>query len=116
EMRGAGIVAAVGDLDIVVARRALRTVLTASLIAAVDAVPHPSRIELHAGRAGDGVEVRVQTRAMQESEISPFAGDERPLTWDDVQILAQIEGVEVQATGAPPVFHCRFRPYAAPAK
>ena len=113
EMRGAVIVVEVGDVEVAVPRRALRTVLTAALIAAVDTVPHPARIELHAGREGDGIELRVEVRALQESASPAFSGDERPLTWEDVRALARLEGVEIRATGTPSVFRCRFRPCAA---
>jgi hypothetical protein len=49
---------------------------------------------------------------LQEGGVPAFAGDERPLTWEDVQVLAQLEGVEVRAAAAPAVLHGRFRPYA----
>jgi hypothetical protein len=74
-------------------------------------VPRPARIELHAGQDGDGVEIRVETVALQESESPVFAGEERPVTWEDVKVLAASEGVDVRATTAPTAFHCRFRAY-----
>ena len=111
EMRGAEIAARVDDLDVSVSRRALRMVLTASLIAAVDGEPRAARIEVHATREGDAVEVRVETRAVQEGD-PPFSGDERPFTWEDVEVLARVEGVAVRAAGAPPVFCSRFAPCA----
>jgi signal transduction histidine kinase len=117
EMRGTELSSRIGDLDVTVSRRALRTVFTALLVSAVDAVPRPARIEFHAskedGGSGGGVLVHVETVSLQEGGSPAFAGDGRPLTWDDVQVLARLEGVEVRATTAPPAFHCRFRPYAA---
>ena len=77
----------------------------------MDAVPRPARIELHAGQDGEGVEVRVETVSLQESESPVFAGDERPVTWEDVEVLAGAEGVVVRATTGPTVFRCRFRAY-----
>jgi signal transduction histidine kinase len=117
EMRGTELSSRIGDLDVTVARRALRTVFTAMLVSAVDAVPRPARIELTVskedGGSGGGVVVRVENVSLQEAGNAEFAGEGRPLTWDDVQALARLEGVEVHATAAPPAFHCRFRPYAA---
>jgi C4-dicarboxylate-specific signal transduction histidine kinase len=113
EMRGTGIDSRLGDIGAAVATGALRTVFTASLIAAVDAVPRPARIELYAAQDGDGVEVRVETVSLQESESPVFAGDERPVTLEDVEVLAESEGVDVRATTAPTVFRCRFRRHPA---
>jgi hypothetical protein len=64
-MRGTEIAVGAGDIDAAVSRRALRTVLTASLVAAVDSVPRPARIELHARKEGDSIAVRVETCAHQ---------------------------------------------------
>lgn len=113
EMRGTELSSRIGDLDVTVSRRALRTVFTALLVSAVDAVPRPARIELNAASEGGGVAVRVETVSLQEDGSPAFAGDGRPLTWEDVEVLARLEGVEVHATTAPPALHCRFRPYSA---
>lgn len=117
EMRGTELSSRIGDFDVTVSRRALRTVFTALLVFAVDAVPRPARIELHAskedGGSGGGGAVRVETVSSQEDGSPAFAGDARPLTWEDVEVLARLEGVEVHATTAPPALHCRFRPYSA---
>jgi len=115
EMRGTEIFSQVEDPGLVVGRRALRMVLTAALVAAVDALPRPARVELRAAQEGDGIEVSVETLGLQESESPAFAPDERPLTWNDVEVIARLEGVDVRATSAPPVFHCRFRVYEEPA-
>jgi hypothetical protein len=119
EMRGTGISSRIAGADVVnatVSRRALRAVFTAMLVCAVDAEPHPARIELSAskedGGPDGGVALRVATVALQEGGVPAFAGDDRPLTWEDVQVLAQLEGVEVRAAAAPAVLHGRFRPYA----
>jgi signal transduction histidine kinase len=109
EMRGTDISSRVGDIDVKVEKRALRVVLTASLVAAVDAVPRAARIEVAAAREGDDVVVWVETRSLQESGAQEFITDERPLTWEDVEVLAQSEGVEVRATTAPAAICCRFR-------
>jgi len=115
EMRGAEISSRIGGSDVTVSRRALRTVFTAMLVCAVDAVPHPARIELSAskedGGSDGGAAMRVATLSLQEGGSPEFAGGERPLTWEDVQVLAEFEGVEVRADTAPAVLHCRFRAY-----
>ena len=80
----------------------------ASLIAAVDAVPARLGSSCTPGR-GDCVECGSK-RLLQESESPVFAGDERP-DWEDVEVLAASEGVDVRATTAPTVFRCRFRAY-----
>jgi signal transduction histidine kinase len=117
EMRGTAISSRIVGVDATVSRRALRTVFTAMLVCAVDAEPHPARIELCAskedGGPDDGVAVRVESISLQEPGSPDFAADERLLTWEDVQVLAQLEGVEVRAAAAPAVLHGRFRPYKA---
>jgi hypothetical protein len=75
-------------------------------------VPRAARVELSATREGDDVVVRVETRSLQAGGEAAFSGDERPLTWVDVEVLAQLEGVEVQASTAPAATFCRFRRYA----
>jgi hypothetical protein len=75
--------------------------------------PRPARIELYAAQDSEGVEVRVETVSLQESESPVFAGDERPVTWEDVEVLAESEGVHVRVTTAPTVFRCRFRRHPA---
>ena len=111
EMRGTEISSRIVGVDATVSRRALRTVFTAMLVCAVDAEPHPARIELSAASEDGGTAVRVEPVSLQEPGGQDFAADERLLTWEDVQVLAQAEGVEVHAAAAPAVLHCRFRPY-----
>src|SRR5262245_23838835 len=82
DLRGTEISSRVGEIEAAVASRALRVVLSASLIAAVDATPRAARIELHAARDEDNVVLRVETCALQEHGSPVLAGDERPLAWE----------------------------------
>jgi hypothetical protein len=111
EMRGAAIASLVAGADVAVSRRALRTVFTAMLVCAVDAEPHPARIEVHAAEEDGRALVRVETRSLQEPGAPVFADGGRPLAWEDVEVLAQFEGVEVRANAAPAVLRGRFRRY-----
>lgn len=114
EMRGTTITSQLGEIEMAVATRALRMVLTAALVAAVDATPRAAGLDLHAATEDEGVVLRVETRALQESGVPVLAGDARPLTWEDVQVLAQLEGVEAWTTTEPTATHCRFRRYQGP--
>ena len=111
EMRGTEIATQIGEIEAAVATRGLRVVLTAALVAAVDAMPRAARIELQGAIEDDALTIRVETVRLQEAGAPVFAADERPLTWEDVQSLAQLEGVELRSTTQPTAVHCRFRRY-----
>jgi hypothetical protein len=87
-------------------------VLTASLIAAVDGEPRAARIEVHATREGDAVEVARQRRARCRKATRRSPVTSAPFTWEDVEVLARVEGVAVRAAGRAPVFCSRFAPCA----
>jgi hypothetical protein len=112
EMRGAAIACELPEADMEVSRRAVRTVVTAAIVAAVDATPRAARVELAVALEADAVSVTVTTGALQEAGSDPFPADERPLTWDDVEVLAQLEGVEAERAAGGPSFRCRFRRFA----
>lgn len=83
----------VGDVPGVVQRSAFRNVVTAALLHLSDVVPAPAQITLGAHASGSAVEV-VLTAAPAEGQVGfTTAPTYRPLSWDDVQALAEADGV-----------------------
>jgi len=91
----------------VVGRRALRTVTAAALIAAVDMRPAASEIQVSCAMDGDNVVVRFEARYSGEDAHEDLGGDTRPLSWDDVDVIAADEGVIIERQLDP--FVLRFR-------
>jgi hypothetical protein len=109
EMRGVTIVSAIEGIHAEVPRRALRIMLTASLIALVDLSPPPSRIEVRSRLAEKQVELVFDVHfATVDSHFSPVPPDTRPLGWDDVEALAQLVGVQLRSTRTPLTATCVF--------
>ena len=91
--RGFTLVNEIGEVDTQVRRSALRSVVTASLIALTDAAASPASIVLSA-RVLDGetqLFIELVAAGGAAATISPQAY--RQLGWDDVQALADIEEI-----------------------
>jgi hypothetical protein len=92
-----------------VSRRALRTLLTASIIATVDLRPSPSSVDVSAGRERNAATVSVDARFLEPDALDRNAVPaERLLTWEDVQAIAAAEGVAVERSGHPVSVRLRF--------
>lgn len=93
--------------DAIVGRRALRTVAAASIIAAVDMRPAPSEIQVSCGKDARSAVLRIEGRNSQPSREDAMP-DDHPLAWDDVDVIAQSAGVEVERRLDPLVVLCRL--------
>jgi hypothetical protein len=93
----------------VVSRRALRTLLTASIIAAVDMRPTPSSIDVSVSRERNAASVCVEARFLEPDALDRNAvPGERLLTWEDVQAIASGEDVAIERSGHPVSVRLRF--------
>lgn len=82
-----------------VSRPALRAVLPAVLLALSDEAEPPAEISMHAEALPQEVRVTV---TLQPGNGDPGYGSEpsyRPIGWDDVDVLAQAEGVTCRRDG-----------------
>lgn len=108
EMRGVAISSNIAGMDVAVSQRALRIVLTAALIAMVDMLPYLYRIELRSAISGKTIEIHFDLHFADATQAVSGVTEPRPLRWDDVDALADQEGVEVFRTVKPPKVTCRF--------
>jgi hypothetical protein len=107
EIRGARI--ARGECaaaEVIVGRRALRTVAAAAIIAAVDERPAPSEIVVSCAAGDDCAIVRIELRRTGNGVNDGAMQDARPLTWHDVQVIAADAGVEMERRAD--VVECRI--------
>jgi hypothetical protein len=89
----------VGAGETMLARAALRSVLPAALLTLTDGATAPAVVLVKAQPTAWGAELSL---AVEPTEGSPgFAGDApyRILGWDEVQAIAQAEGVELRREG-----------------
>ena len=98
-MRGFAVRNEAQEIGVDVSSAALRNVLTASLIAATDASPHPADLvltaELSQGHAVLTILVRPADRAAGFADAVAY----RRLDWSDVAALAQAESVKLVREG-----------------
>ena len=95
--RGFAVSHEVTDLDAPLACNAVRSVLTATLLALSDSATQPADLVVRARREGAGqVLVEVQMSPADRSADNGGSEDYRPLTWDDVACLAAAESVQVE--------------------
>jgi len=92
----------------IVSRRALRTVTAAAIIAGVDARPAPHEIVVSCVKGRDSAIVRIELRHSAGSEPGEDVQDTRPLTWDDLDVIARNEGIEIERRPEPTVVECRL--------
>ncbi len=98
--------------EAIVERRALRIVTAAAIIAAVDMRPAPGEVKVSCAREDECVFVRIEPLRIGESPQDDGIGDARPLTWDDVDVLAEDGGVVLERRQNPLVVAYRL-PLAA---
>lgn len=88
-----------GQVDGQVRRAALRCLLTALLIHATDEAAPPIDVVMHADGDAEGVRLTLSLEpGTGEKGFAAEAGY-RPLSWADVQALAESEGVELTREG-----------------
>lgn len=97
--RGYALVSRAPDLQARVSCTAIRSVLTAALLALSDAAHQPGDLLVDAQVDGGQLKVDVALVPADRSADNGVCADYRPLTWDDVQALAMAEGVDLQRTG-----------------
>lgn len=81
------------EVDMPVSRRALRSLTLASLIALTDGATGPARIVLSAHPLDGETLLRIELVATAGEAASSGLQAYRPLEWDDVQALADAEGL-----------------------
>lgn len=91
-----------------VSRRALRTIVAASLIATVDLRPAVSTIRVCACVDGRIASVRIDAHHAQDAPVTDCVAEDRLFSWDDAVVLAEAERIEIRRTDVPYVILCRF--------
>ena len=100
--KGFAIVNEVPEIGLAVSSRALRSVLSATLIALSDLSQAPADLVIRAQAMPASVEVSVVLRTNERRLKNSYSTDYRLLKWRDVETLATAEGVELthDQTGA----------------
>ena len=94
--------------ELIVDRRALRTVTAATIIASVDMRPAPSEIKVSCIKERDCAVVRIESQHARTDAQEEGIGDARPLTWDDVDVIAEEERVVIERRLDPLVVQWRL--------
>jgi hypothetical protein len=94
--------------QVIVDRRALRMVTAAAIIAAVDSRPAPSEVKVSCGEASDHVVVRIEGIVRDGAVDDAGIGDARPLSWDDLDVIAEEERVALERRLDPLLVQCRI--------
>lgn len=79
-------------------RCAVRHVLTAALLHCTDTDPRPSEVLVSGVARAEGLQVTLAISAPAAGRADAIQPAYRPLTWDDVQALAQAEDVTLART------------------
>jgi hypothetical protein len=108
EMRAVAISSHIAEMDVAVSQRALRIVLTASLIAMIDMLPHLRSIELRSTVSGRKIEIHFDLHFADPIQTHSLETERQALRWEHVEALAANEGAEVFKTGKPLMIKCRF--------
>ncbi|CAN5422764.1 hypothetical protein BH10PSE16_BH10PSE16_26590 [soil metagenome] len=100
--KGFVIVNEVPEIDVELSSRALRSVLSAALIALSDLSKVPATLVLRAQAMPDRIELSIDLRPNERNARVAYATDSRTLKWRDVEILAVAESVKLTrgSTGA----------------
>lgn len=93
--RGFALVNLAPPLDARVPCNALRSVLTAALLAMSDEADQPADLQVDARLDGAQLRISLSVQPADRRADNGGDGDYRDLTWDDVQALAAAEGVAV---------------------
>jgi hypothetical protein len=91
--RGFTLVNETTDLDTQVNRGTLRSLAMASLIALTDATAGPARVVLSTQRLEGQTMLRIELAATEDDMVPNSLKAYRQLGWDDVQALADAEGI-----------------------
>lgn len=98
--RGFALASQAPDLQARVSCTAIRTVLTAALLAMTDAAGEPADLEVQAREQAQQVVIELSLAPSDRSADNRASDDYRALTWDDVQALAGAEAVGLDRTGS----------------
>ena len=93
--RGFALLNEVPELDAPVSTTAIRSVLTAALLALSDSLELPADLRVRAQAEGGQVCVELDVLPVQRPADNRAPDDYRPLTWDDVAALAAAESVNL---------------------
>jgi hypothetical protein len=93
--RGFVVVNEVPVIDMTVSSRALRSVLSAALLALSDASTAPAILTIKAQTMPDGVGLSIEARPTEGKAGNVNMTSYRPLTWRDVESLATADGVKL---------------------
>lgn len=90
------------DQDFEVAQRSLQEMIVVVLLALVDIHPSNADIQVHARAVGDTLEVALTATTADRQSGLPMPSEDRPLTWADVELLAETHCVDCacDASGA----------------
>ena len=106
--KGFVIVNEVPQIDVELSSRALRSVLSSTLIALSDLSKFPATLVLRARALPDCIELSIDLHPIERGSKSAYMSDYRSLKWRDVEILAIAESVQLKLddTGAKLIFSC----------
>ena len=107
-LRGFTVINNTAGVDMEVAQSMLRNVFLASLMAMTDTAPSTAELVLTAEVVDDALVLAIVMKVMQG--VRPLEGFQayRALDWDDVQSLADDEGVSIQHENASVASACRI--------
>jgi hypothetical protein len=93
--RGVAVVNEVPDIDATLSSRALRSVLSAAMIALSDISKAPAVMTIKAQAMPDGIELSVKVRSTEGKARNVNMTSYRALEWHDVEILALADSVKL---------------------
>ena len=92
-LRGFDVINEVAGVEAQLSRSAVRSVLSAALMALSDHAQAPAVLVLQARVLSDHIEVSVTLRSAEEAWTCLHALVDRPLQWHEAEVLAQAESV-----------------------
>jgi hypothetical protein len=95
-LKGFVIVNEVPEIDVELSSRALRSVLSAALIALSDLSKVPATLVVRTQAMPERIELSIDLRPAERNVKNAYETDSRPLTWRDVEILAVAESVRLE--------------------
>jgi len=99
-MRGHSISSEIEEsMDVRVSRTALRTILSALLIAQADALVRPSDLAFSASTEGGVAILRVRVQNARREAMPPSEDAYRRLAWKEVRLLADAENAQLSRKG-----------------
>jgi hypothetical protein len=115
--RGFVVVNEVPEIDVTLSSRALRSVLSAALIALSDLSKAPAVLTIKAQATPDGVELSLKVRPTEGNARNINTSSYRPLQWRDVEALALADCVKLahDSTGVQMILSRAGNPVQAPA-